>query len=92
MATMNISIPDSLREWVQSRVETGGYAGASDYLRELIRKDQEAVSERAQQFAALNAALERSLSDVKAGRVHDADQVFENLRARYSAMIPDNGK
>jgi antitoxin ParD1/3/4 len=92
MATMNISIPDTLRDWVQSRVETGGYAGASDYLRELIRKDQEAVGERAQQFAALNAALERSFADIEAGRVHDADQVFENLRARYTAMIPNDGK
>jgi antitoxin ParD1/3/4 len=40
MATMNISIPDPMKDWVQSQVETGVYANSSDYVRDLIRKDQ----------------------------------------------------
>ncbi|MBF0532000.1 MAG: type II toxin-antitoxin system ParD family antitoxin [Candidatus Omnitrophica bacterium] len=40
MATLNISIPVNLREWINSRVETGDYTSVSDYMRELVRLDQ----------------------------------------------------
>ena len=40
MATMNVSLPDTMREWVDGQVETGVYSNASDYVRDLIRKDQ----------------------------------------------------
>jgi antitoxin ParD1/3/4 len=39
MATMNISLPDSMRAFVEERVTEGGYSTASEYLRELIRAD-----------------------------------------------------
>jgi antitoxin ParD1/3/4 len=41
MATMNISLPDQLRDWVQSQITAGTYASSSDYVRDLIRRDQE---------------------------------------------------
>lgn len=41
MATMNVSLPDLLREWVDAQVRGGAYANASDYIRDLIRHDQE---------------------------------------------------
>ena len=41
MATMNISLPDPLKDWVQSQTERGHYANNSDYVRDLIRKDQQ---------------------------------------------------
>ena len=40
MATLNISLPDAMREWVDSQVSSGVYANASDYMRDLIRHDQ----------------------------------------------------
>ncbi len=40
MATLNISIPDAMREWIDAQVESGAYANASDYIRDLIRHDQ----------------------------------------------------
>lgn len=40
MATMNISLPDPLREYVESRVTEDGYSTASEYFRELVREDQ----------------------------------------------------
>jgi antitoxin ParD1/3/4 len=39
MATMNISLPDALKDWVDSRVESGKFSTASDYMRDLIRSD-----------------------------------------------------
>jgi len=41
MATMNISVPDPMKDWVQCQVNTGAYANTSDYVRDLIRQDQE---------------------------------------------------
>lgn len=40
MATMNVSLPDPMRDWVESQVKGGEYANASDYIRDLIRHDQ----------------------------------------------------
>jgi len=41
MATMNISLPDQMKEWVEAQSESGRYSNASDYVRDLIRRDQE---------------------------------------------------
>jgi len=41
MATMNVSLPEPMKEWVEDRVKSGRYANASDYVRDLIRRDQE---------------------------------------------------
>jgi antitoxin ParD1/3/4 len=41
MATMNVSLPDPMKDWVEERVKSGHYANASDYVRDLIRRDQE---------------------------------------------------
>lgn len=39
MTTMNISLPDSLKGFVDYQVQTGGYSTSSEYVRELIRED-----------------------------------------------------
>jgi antitoxin ParD1/3/4 len=38
---MNVSLPDPMKEWVEARTKTGRYANASDYVRDLIRRDQD---------------------------------------------------
>jgi antitoxin ParD1/3/4 len=40
MDTMNIALPESMKQFVQERVSAGGYSSASEYIRELIRADQ----------------------------------------------------
>ncbi len=40
MASLNISLPQSLKDYVEDRVETGGYSTPSEYVRELLRQDQ----------------------------------------------------
>ena len=42
---MNISLPDSLKEWIEHQVADGGYATASEYVRELIRADEKRKAE-----------------------------------------------
>ena len=50
MATLNVSLPDAMREWIESQIQGGQYANASDYIRDLIRHDQ-------RQRDSLNLAL-----------------------------------
>lgn len=40
MTTLNVSLPDTLSEFVQERVTEGNYNTVDDYLRELIHEDQ----------------------------------------------------
>lgn len=63
MATMNISLPDKLKSYVDNRVSKDGYGTASEYFRELIRQDQQ----RREQEQAERAQLEKLREEVQAG-------------------------
>lgn len=54
MATMNVSLPTAMKDWVEARAETGRYSNASDYVRDLIRRDQE----REDKLAVLQRMIE----------------------------------
>ena len=41
MSTMNISLPETLKTFVDEQVNQRGYGTSSEYVRELIRKDQD---------------------------------------------------
>lgn len=41
MATMNVSLPDPMKDWVEGQTKSGRYSNASDYVRDLIRRDQD---------------------------------------------------
>ncbi|MGV8942243.1 MAG: type II toxin-antitoxin system ParD family antitoxin [Lysobacter sp.] len=41
MATMNISLPDELKQFIDEQVSEQGYGSSSEYLRELIRKQRD---------------------------------------------------
>ena len=58
MATMNISIPEQMRNWVDDRIRSGLYANNSDYIRDLIRKDQL----RNRQIAVVQSAISDGIS------------------------------
>jgi antitoxin ParD1/3/4 len=40
MTTMNISLPENLKGFIDTQVQAGGYSTSSEYIRELIRADQ----------------------------------------------------
>ena len=86
MASMNVSVPDPMRDWVQSRIETGKYASVSDYVRDLIRKDQATTTDQERWLAALDASVARGIADVEAGRTKPAEEVLSRLGAKYAAM------
>jgi antitoxin ParD1/3/4 len=74
-ATMNISLPASMKDFVDVQLEAGGYGSTSEYVRELIRRDQQVKAE-----AALKGLLLAGLNSGPGVRADTA--FFKNLRAR----------
>lgn len=70
MTTMNVSLPDGLKKQLDERVEAGGYGTASEYVRELIRRDlaRAAVRERLVEGASSPLAGELDAAWFKALR------------------------
>ncbi len=63
MATMNISLPDAMKDWVEMQAQSGRYGNASDYVRDLIRHDQERRDKIAHMQTLVDEALESGISD-----------------------------
>lgn len=56
MSTMNISLPDTLKSFVDEQVNQGGYGTSSEYMRELIRKDRNRLQLRSLLLAGAASA------------------------------------
>ena len=63
MATMNVSLPDPMKDWVEAQAKSGRYSNASDYVRDLIRRDQERADKLAELQELLTEGLESGVSD-----------------------------
>jgi antitoxin ParD1/3/4 len=46
MTTMNISLPDSMRSFIEEKIAQEGYSTASEYIRQLVREDQKRSSQQ----------------------------------------------
>lgn len=56
MATMNISLPDPMKRWVEAESATGRFSNTSDVVRDLIRREQE----RRDKIAAMQASVDEA--------------------------------
>lgn len=63
MATMNVSLPDAMKDWVEIQAQSGRYGNASDYVRDLIRHDQERKDKIAYMQTLVDEALESGISE-----------------------------
>ena len=57
MATMNVSLPEQMKFWVEQQSKGGRFSNSSDYVRDLIRRDQERGVVIAELQAAIDAGL-----------------------------------
>lgn len=74
MTTMNISLPETMKDFVDNQVQDGGYSTSSEYVRDLIRKDQ--VRRAEQHLAAL------IMEGLESGSAIPADEDYwKNKRA-----------
>lgn len=58
MATMNISLPEQMKAFAEAQTRDGRYSNVSDYMRDLIRRDQE----RRQAVAEIQALIDEGLA------------------------------
>ena len=79
MATMNVSLPDEMKAWVESRAATGRYSNASDYVRDLIRRDRA----RLEAIREIQAAIDMGLSGGPATPL-DRDAFKARMRAQHA--------
>lgn len=63
MATMNLSLPDAMKAWVEAQVKGGQYNNASEYVRDLIRRDQSEREKLERLQAAIDQGRRSGLSD-----------------------------
>ena len=57
MATMNVSLPEPMKEWVETQAKSGRYSNTSDYVQDLIQKDQD----RAEKIERMQRLIEEGL-------------------------------
>ena len=74
--TMNISLTDDLKAFVDSRIKTRGYSSCSEYVRDLVRRDEERAKE--ERFKAL---IEEGLDSPMDARP------WEEIRAGWLSKI-----
>jgi antitoxin ParD1/3/4 len=78
VATMNVSLPDPVKDWVEAQARTGRYSNASDYVRDLIRRDQT----RNDKIAAMQSFVEAGLQSGVG--IRSKDELFAEAMARAS--------
>ena len=76
MADLTISLPEGLKSWIDRRVAEGGFGSSSDYLHDLVRRDQAEEAARARLLAAIDEGL---ASPVVATTI---DEIIARGRAR----------
>ena len=69
MATMNISLSDPMKDWVDAQMETGRYDTVSEYVRDLIRHDQDRTAKIAEMQEMVTAALASGESNLSLAEV-----------------------
>ena len=72
MATMNVSLPDPMKQWVEAQMESGRYSNASDYVRDLIRHDQERSAKIAELQKLIDEGLASGVSERNMSQILDA--------------------
>ena len=81
MATMNISLPDPIKGWVEEQARSGRYDDAGDYVRELIERERERVEKIAKMQALIDEGLASGVSD------RTVDEIYAEARAEWEREL-----
>jgi antitoxin ParD1/3/4 len=82
MAQINVSLPPALKSWIDARVSEGRHSSPSDYLRDLIRRDQDKATDDA-------AWLQQMLDEGEASGVCEGDafQILGEVIAQHRVKL-----
>ncbi len=79
---MNVSLTKKLEKWVRDQVKGGNFETASEVVRDALRD----AMLREEKLAALRAAIDEGMADIKAGRTRVLDDaLFEEIRRRSAS-------
>ena len=76
---MNISLPDQMKAWVEAQTADGRYSNTSDYIRDLIRREQIKAEKVAHMQKLIDEAYASGVSDLT------VDEIFAEARAEAVA-------
>ena len=87
MKSMNISLPDTMRDYIEEQVAQGGYSSVSEYFRELVRQDQKLRANERLQTMLLEGLNSGNATEMTAQDWEDIRQaVREKTNKRQSAV------
>ena len=89
MQTMNISLPDPMKQYVEERVSAGDYSSASEYVRELVRADQKRHAKEELEQILLNSMNSGDPFEVTPEMLEDVKQ---KLRVRAAQRNGTKGR
>ncbi|WP_100269197.1 type II toxin-antitoxin system ParD family antitoxin [Epibacterium ulvae] len=82
MASMNVSLPNPMREWVEQQTNSGRYDNASEYVRDLIRHDQD----RTEKIAAMQILIDEAMASGNSDKSLDDIRKIARQRAGVLAQ------
>lgn len=87
MKSMNISLPDSMRTYVEEQVANGGYGTASEYFRELVRNDQKRKAQERLEVLLLEGLNSGTATGITAQDWQDIRQTVRKRIADQQSSI-----
>lgn len=72
MATINVTLTDAMAAWVEKQARSGNYDRAGDYVRDLIRRDQERAAAHLELQQLITEGMDSGLSDRTPEQLLDA--------------------
>ncbi len=91
--TLNISLPDTQRVFVEEKIKKEGYGTISEYVRQLIREEQRKDERKELELEFLRAEIQKGVDDIRTGRSRtfssqkDIDTFIETIKREGRAKL-----
>ena len=87
MASIKISLPDPMHDYVQARIDCGQYASASEYVRDLISRDQVGIEDEKRWLRDLDVSVSDTLAEMKVGGGVELDTACKAALADIDGLV-----
>ena len=89
MTSLNVSLPESMRAWVDTQVKVGGYGTASEFIRELLREAKQNRAKRADKHRVDIAFMISPSTDTQIAEVTAAVERLARVEHRLCLGVLD---
>ena len=97
-STLNISLPETQRLFVEEKIKKEGYGTISEYVRELIRAEQRKEEIKELQREMLRQEIQKGIDDIREGRFitfssqDDIDEFVEKIKKEGREKLAEKNK